>query len=60
MSNFLLAKKRQKLYCFNIFEVFMGHISGNTHTQEQLEHYADQNNPNNDEYWHSRGEERPE
>jgi len=28
----------------------MSHISGNTHTQEQLDHYADQNNPNNDTY----------
>jgi hypothetical protein len=28
----------------------MGHSSSNTHTQEQLDHYANQNNPNNEEY----------
>jgi hypothetical protein len=28
----------------------MSHISGNTHSQEQLDHYADQNNPNNEQY----------
>jgi hypothetical protein len=26
-------------------------VSGSTHTQEQLDHYANQNNPNNDAYW---------
>ena len=26
-------------------------VSGYTHTQEQLDHYANQNNPNNHEYW---------
>jgi hypothetical protein len=30
-------------------EDFMG-VSGKTHTQEQLDHYADQHNPNNDAY----------
>ncbi len=25
-------------------------FSGNTHTQQQLDDYADQNNPNNDAY----------
>ena len=29
-----------------------GHgVSGHTHTQAQLDHYANQNNPNNDAYW---------
>jgi hypothetical protein len=28
----------------------MGKISGKTHTQEQLDHYSNQFNPNNDEY----------
>jgi hypothetical protein len=27
-----------------------GGVSGNTHTQQQLDHYANQNNPNNDAY----------
>lgn len=27
-----------------------GGVSGHTHTQEQLDHYANQNNPNNDAY----------
>jgi hypothetical protein len=27
-----------------------GGVSGNTHTQEQLDHYANQNNPNNQAY----------
>ena len=32
-----------------------GHgVSGYTHTQHQLDDYANQYNPNNDEYWHSR------
>ncbi len=32
-----------------------GHgVSGNTHTQSQLNSYANQHNPNNNEYWHSR------
>jgi len=44
-------------------------VSSHTHTQEQLNDYANQHNldnyanqlnPNNDEYWHSRGEEKPE
>jgi len=26
-------------------------VSGDTHTQEQLDDYANQNNPNNDVYW---------
>ncbi len=26
-------------------------VSGYTHTQAQLDHYANQNNPNNDAYW---------
>lgn len=25
------------------------------YTQERLDDYANQNNPNNEEYWHSRG-----
>lgn len=25
-------------------------VSGKTHTQEQLDHYSDQHNPNNDAY----------
>ena len=29
-------------------------VSGYTHTQQQLDAYANQHNPNNDEYWHSR------
>ncbi|MDR0455881.1 MAG: hypothetical protein LBH20_04255 [Treponema sp.] len=28
----------------------MSYVSGNTHTQEQLDHYSDQNNPNNEQY----------
>jgi len=28
----------------------MRKISGNTHSQEQLDHYSDQNNPNNEQY----------
>ena len=29
-----------------------GHgVSGHTHTQEQLDNYANQHNPNNDAYW---------
>ena len=27
-----------------------GGVSGYTHTQDQLDHYANQNNPNNDAY----------
>ena len=26
-------------------------VSGYTHSQEQLDRYANQNNPNNDTYW---------
>ena len=26
-------------------------VSGYTHTKEQLDHYANQNNPNNNAYW---------
>ena len=26
-------------------------VSGYTHSQEQLDRYANQNNPNNDAYW---------
>ncbi len=29
-------------------------------TQDDLDNHANQLNPNNDEYWNSRGEERPE
>jgi hypothetical protein len=28
-------------------------------TKDDLDNYANQLNPNNDEYWHSRGEEKP-
>lgn len=29
-----------------------GHkVSGKTHTQQQMNHYANQNNPNNKAYW---------
>ncbi len=29
-----------------------GHgVSGHTHTQQQLDHYANQHNPNNSAYW---------
>ena len=28
-----------------------GGVSGYTHTQEQLDDYANQHNPNNDAYW---------
>jgi type II secretory pathway component HofQ len=28
----------------------MSGVSSNTHTQEQLDHYSDQNNPNNEQY----------
>lgn len=29
-----------------------GHgVSGHTHTQQQLNHYANQHNPNNSAYW---------
>jgi hypothetical protein len=28
----------------------VSHISGNSHTQEQLDHYSDQHNPNNENY----------
>jgi type II secretory pathway component HofQ len=28
----------------------MSHISSKTHTQEQLDHYSNQNNLNNEEY----------
>lgn len=28
----------------------MSGVSNKTHTQEQLDHYANQNNPNNDAY----------
>lgn len=28
------------------------------HTQADLDNHSDQMNPNNDEYYHSRGEER--
>lgn len=32
-----------------------GHgVSGHTHSQDQLDHYANQNNPNNDAYWADR------
>jgi hypothetical protein len=27
-----------------------GGVSGHTHTQQQLDHYANQNNPNNEAY----------
>lgn len=29
----------------------MGGVSGNTHTQEELDDYSNQNNPNNGAYW---------
>ena len=29
----------------------MGKISGKTHTKEQLDNWANQNNPNNKAYW---------
>jgi hypothetical protein len=29
------------------------------HTQDDPDNHANQLNPNNDEYWHSRGEEKP-
>ena len=29
---------------------FMGKASGHTHTQEQLDHYADQHNPNSERH----------
>ena len=29
----------------------MSGVSSYTHTQEQLDDYANQNNPNNDAYW---------
>jgi len=28
----------------------MGKVSSNTHSQEQLDHYSDQNNSNNEQY----------
>jgi hypothetical protein len=28
----------------------MGSVSSNTHTHEQLNHYSDQNNPNNEKH----------
>ncbi|MDR0301194.1 MAG: hypothetical protein LBI04_02650 [Treponema sp.] len=28
----------------------MGGVSSKTHSQEQLDHYSEQNNPNNEEY----------
>jgi hypothetical protein len=28
--------------------------------QDDLDNHADQCNPNNDEYWNSRGEEKPD
>ena len=32
-----------------------GHgVSGHTHSQDQLDYYANQNNPNNDVYWADR------
>jgi len=30
------------------------------YTQDELDNHADQMNPNNDAYWESRGEERPD
>ena len=33
----------------------MGKYSGADHTQEETDHRADQLNPNNDDYWESRG-----
>lgn len=32
----------------------------NEQSQADLDNHANQLNPNNDEYWHSRGEDRPE
>lgn len=32
----------------------------NEQRQADLDNHADQLNPNNDEYWHSPGEERPD
>ncbi len=32
-----------------------GHdVSGHTHSKDQLDHYTNQNNPNNDAYWANR------
>jgi hypothetical protein len=28
----------------------MKHVSGKTHSQEQLDHYSNQNNPNNEKH----------
>ena len=28
----------------------MGKVSGNSHSQDQLDHYSDQNNPNNEKH----------
>jgi len=30
------------------------------YTQAELDNHSDQLNPNNDEYWNSRGEEKPD
>lgn len=32
----------------------------NEHSQADLDNHANQLNPNNDEYWNSRDEERPD
>lgn len=32
----------------------------NEQSQADLDNHSDQLNPNNDEYWNSRGEERPD
>lgn len=36
------------------------HQGPNEPSQADLDNHADQLNPNNDEYWNSRGEERPD
>ena len=33
-------------------------MSNDEPTQADLDHHANQCNPNNDEYWHSRGEDK--
>jgi hypothetical protein len=38
----------------------MGHYNGNDHSKEENDNHFNQLNDNNDAYWESRDEERPD
>lgn len=47
----------QKNILEGVFNMFFGDGDEHEYSQEELDNHSDQMNPNNDEYWNSRGEE---